>query len=54
MTILNKDTSWASVKKEINDPDFLKKLKTFDKENISQATIKKMEKYTHKNDMTSE
>jgi dynein heavy chain len=35
MTILGKDTSWASIKKEINDPDFLKKLKTYDKENMS-------------------
>jgi hypothetical protein len=25
MTILGKDTSWASIKKEINDPEFLKK-----------------------------
>ena len=54
MTILGKDTSWASVKKEINDPDFMKKLKEYDKENMSQATIKKMEKYTHKNDMSRE
>ena len=54
MTILGKDTSWASIKKEINDPDFLKKLKTYDKENMSQSTIKKMEKYTHKGDMSRE
>jgi len=54
MTILGKDVSWASVKKEMNDPEFLNKLKFYDKENMSQATIKKMEKYTHKSNMSKE
>jgi len=35
MTILGKDTSWPSIKKELNDPDFMKKLKNYDKENMS-------------------
>jgi hypothetical protein len=35
MTILGKDVSWASVKKEMNDPEFLNKLKFYDKENMS-------------------
>lgn len=47
MTILNKkDTSWASVKKELSDPTFMKQLKEFDKENISQNLIKRIQKYT--------
>lgn len=35
MTILKKDTSWASVKKELSDPSFMKYLKEFDKDCIS-------------------
>jgi len=47
MTILNKkDTSWASVKKELSDPGFMKQLKEFDKDNISQNLIKRIQKYT--------
>lgn len=47
MTILNKkDTSWASVKKELSDPSFMKQLKDFDKDNISQNLIKRIQKYT--------
>jgi len=35
MTLLGKDTSWASVKKEIAAPDFLSQLKNFKKEEIT-------------------
>jgi len=35
MILLGKDTSWASVKKELTDPNFLTKLQEYDKENIS-------------------
>lgn len=46
MTILKKDTSWASVKKELSDPTFMKQLKEFDKDNISQNMIKRIQKFT--------
>jgi len=35
MIILGKDPSWLSVKKEVTDPQFLDKLKNYDKENMS-------------------
>lgn len=54
MTILGKDPSWTSAKKELADPNFLKKLKEYDKDNMSQNTIKKIEKYTHRPEMTYE
>jgi len=48
---LGKDTSWASAKKELADPSFLKRLKEFDKDNMNERLIKKIEKYTHRSDM---
>jgi dynein heavy chain len=34
MIIIGKDTGWATVKKEMAAPDFLKMIMFFDKENI--------------------
>lgn len=48
MTILKKDTSWSNVKKELSDPNFMKLLKDYDKDNISQNLIKRIQKYTSK------
>ena len=46
MVVLGKDPGWASVKKELADSTFVKKITEFDKEAISAATLKKIEKYT--------
>jgi dynein heavy chain len=46
MTVLGKETSWPSVKKELADSNFVKKIMEFDKESIPQATLKKIEKFT--------
>jgi len=46
MTLLRKNTDWASVKKELTDPKFVDKIMEFDKDNISQNTLKAIEKYT--------
>lgn len=46
MILLQKETSWASAKKELADPGFLQRLKEFDKNNISNATLKAVGKYT--------
>lgn len=54
MTILFKDPSWATAKKELADPSFLKRLKEYDKDNMSEKTIKKIEKFTHRSEMTKE
>lgn len=46
MIVLQKDPTWQTVKKELADPNFVKKIMEFDKERISQATLKKIERYT--------
>ena len=48
MVILQKETTWISVKKELADPQFVKKIKEFDKNKISSGILKKIEKYTKK------
>ncbi|OXB70414.1 UNVERIFIED_CONTAM: hypothetical protein H355_012305 [Colinus virginianus] len=46
MTVMEKTPSWAQAKVELNDPGFLTKVKNFDKDSISNSTLKKIEKYT--------
>ena len=46
MIVLQKDISWASVKKELADSQFVKKIMEFDIENIPAHILKKIEKYT--------
>jgi len=46
MTVMDKTPSWAQAKTELNDVNFLQKIKGFDKDNISNATLRKVEKYT--------
>merc|ERR1719506_3599449 len=46
MTVMDKPATWASAKNELNDINFLQRLKNFDKDNMSNATLKKIEKYT--------
>ena len=45
MTCMEKPANWASAKVELAAPDFLTKIKFFDKDNISNSTMKKMDKY---------
>ena len=45
--MLNKPDDWASIKKELTDPAFMKRLINFDKDNISDAVIKKLERYVN-------
>jgi len=46
MIVFQKEPTWPTVKKELADSNFVKKVMEFDKENISPATLKKIEKYT--------
>eukprot|EP00163_Fabomonas_tropica_P002875 TRINITY_DN1232_c0_g1_i1.p1 TRINITY_DN1232_c0_g1~~TRINITY_DN1232_c0_g1_i1.p1 ORF type:complete len:4516 (+),score=1594.38 TRINITY_DN1232_c0_g1_i1:127-13674(+) len=46
MTLRKSDTSWANAKKELGDPNFLKQLIDYDKDNISDGLLKKIEKFT--------
>lgn len=50
MVFLKKPKDWTSVKKELNDPQFVKNLFDFDKENISANVLKEIEKYTKEED----
>eukprot|EP00397_Hematodinium_sp_SG-2012_P000063 GEMP01000063.1.p1 GENE.GEMP01000063.1~~GEMP01000063.1.p1 ORF type:complete len:2825 (+),score=742.06 GEMP01000063.1:2672-11146(+) len=45
MTVMDKPANWASAKQELNDVNFLPKIKAFDKDNISNSTLKRMEKF---------
>jgi dynein heavy chain len=46
MTVMEKTPSWAQAKTELNDTNFLYKIKNFDKDGITNATLRKIEKYT--------
>ena len=45
MTVMEKQPSWAQAKTELNDVSFLQRIKNFDKDNIKDVTLRKMEKY---------
>ena len=42
------DKSWGACKKRLLDASFLKKMQNYDKDNISDAKLRAMEKYTHR------
>jgi dynein heavy chain len=46
MIVLQKAPDWASVKKELTDSQFVKKIMEYDMDNISPVVMKKIEKYT--------
>lgn len=46
MTVLQKETGWAAVKKELTDSSFVKKIMDLDIDHIPPNVIKKIEKYT--------
>mmetsp|Transcript_75525 Transcript_75525/g.104483 ORF Transcript_75525/g.104483 Transcript_75525/m.104483 type:complete len:117 (+) Transcript_75525:3370-3720(+) len=46
MICLQRDPSWPSVKKELNDPKFVDKIMNYDKDNIDKKILKKIEGYT--------
>ena len=46
MTLMVTPTDWASAKKKISESDFLRQIKSFDKDAVKEGTIKKVKKYT--------
>jgi dynein axonemal heavy chain len=50
MIVLTKEATWASAKKELGDPNFLNRLKNFDKDNMSNTTLKLIGRYTKQKD----
>ena len=43
--LLNAKTDWATAKTLLSDSNFLKRLLEYDKDNIPQKTVKKLDKY---------
>ena len=54
MVILGEEVSWPSAKKQLSDPSFLARLQNFDKDNISNATLKAVGKYTKHKDFNAD
>ena len=50
MTILNKEATWQSAKKELADTEFIKKIKGYDIDTIPASILKKIEKFTKMDD----
>ena len=46
MTLMSVATDWASAKKKISESDFLRQIKSFDKESVKDSVLKKLKKYT--------
>lgn len=46
MILLEKTPSWTEAKRQLGDPKFLDNLKEFDKDHISDKTLKKIARYT--------
>ncbi|KAL3313635.1 Dynein heavy chain 2, axonemal [Cichlidogyrus casuarinus] len=45
MILRGAEPTWAEAKKHLSDPDFIKQLINFDKDNISDRTLKKITQY---------
>ncbi len=45
-TLFNRPPSWDEAKRKMNESDFIQQIKGFDKDNVPQALIKKLRKYT--------
>jgi dynein heavy chain len=54
MTVLKRPPTWDECKKQLGDPSFLNKLMVFDKDQINDALIKKINKYSSQPEFTPE
>lgn len=50
MILRGNDTSWAEAKRQLGDQDFIKQLINFDKDNITDRTLKKIGQYCSTDD----
>ena len=49
LTVLGKpNADWAAVKKEMTDPKFMKRIVDLDRDNMPEATMKRIESFTKK------
>ena len=49
--MLDEKPDWPTAKKVLGDSQFLQNLKTYDKDNIPEPTIKKLQKYINDENM---
>lgn len=54
MILLGKDTSWTEARKVLGEQNFLNDLKNFDKDNISDKTLKRIAPYTQNPELEPE
>ena len=55
MTLLGvSNIDWGVCRKQMSDPKFIDKLKGYDKDNVSEAIIKRVEAYTSKDNFKPE
>ncbi|CAH1646427.1 unnamed protein product [Spodoptera littoralis] len=54
LILLQKEPTWAEAKRQLGDQYFLDRLREFDKDNISDKTLKKVGTYTVKPDFDPE
>jgi dynein heavy chain len=54
LTLLEEDTTWDSARKVMNKPDFINTLKNFDKDHVSDKTLRKLKKYIDMEDFKPE
>lgn len=50
MVLRQSEPTWAEAKRQLGDPNFIKSLVNFDKENISDKTLKRIGQYCSKPD----
>ncbi len=48
MVLFKEKTDWGTAKKKISEANFLTQIKLFDRDNVTQATVQKVKKYTMK------
>ncbi|KAJ7527535.1 hypothetical protein O6H91_16G059900 [Diphasiastrum complanatum] len=54
MTVLKRQPSWEEAKKALGEPSFLEKLIKYDKDQLVDTLLKKINKYTSESDFTPE
>ncbi|KAG7496340.1 dynein heavy chain 2, axonemal [Solea senegalensis] len=54
MTLLGKEPTWAEAKRQLGEPNFIKTLVNFDKDNISDRVLKKIGQYCRQDDFKPE
>ena len=48
--ISNEKPNWTNAKKELGDPNFINRIKTYDKEKMPTKVLKKLEPFTQRAD----